>query len=70
MSFYLQKSLRESLKTPELMITDFAKFENPGQLHIAFQALHEYEKNGSLPKPRSKVSILQAGNIIHFKKYR
>ena len=39
---------------PEHIITDFAKFERPGQLHIAYQALHEYaKKNGSLPKPRN-----------------
>jgi ubiquitin-activating enzyme E1 len=49
------KSLRESLDAPEQLITDFAKFDRPGQLHIAFQALHEYaKKNKSLPKPRCK----------------
>ena len=34
-----QKSLRDSLNEPELMLTDFAKFDRPGQLHIAFQVL-------------------------------
>ncbi|NP_001171842.1 ubiquitin-like modifier-activating enzyme 1 [Saccoglossus kowalevskii] len=49
------KSLKASLAEPEMMITDFAKFDRPGQLHIGFQALHEYKKkNGCLPKPRSK----------------
>nr|CAB3267419.1 ubiquitin-like modifier-activating enzyme 1 [Phallusia mammillata] len=47
------KSLREQLTSPELMLTDFAKFERPGQLHIAFQALHKFvgEKH-ALPKVR------------------
>ncbi|PIK48009.1 ubiquitin-like modifier-activating enzyme 1 Y-like protein [Apostichopus japonicus] len=46
----------ESLADPEFVITDFAKFERPGQLHIGFQALHKYFKEcGSLPKPRNKV---------------
>lgn len=46
------KSLEESLKEPEFVMTDFAKFDRPGILHIAFQTLHKYEKeNGSAPKP-------------------
>ncbi|XP_071816055.1 ubiquitin-like modifier-activating enzyme 1 isoform X2 [Apostichopus japonicus] len=50
------KTLPESLADPEFVITDFAKFERPGQLHIGFQALHKYFKEcGSLPKPRNKV---------------
>lgn len=49
------KSMKESLEDPEFLITDFAKFDRPGQLHIAFQALHEYLKTkGSLPAPRNK----------------
>ena len=36
------KSLRESLAAPELMVTDFAKFERPATLHAGFQALHEF----------------------------
>ena len=39
-------------------MTDFAKFDRPGQLHIAFQALHKYtEKKGTLPRPRNKASL-------------
>ena len=46
------KPLRESINTPEFLISDFAKFGRPQQLHIAFQALHEYLKNQNrLPKP-------------------
>ncbi|CAH1783923.1 unnamed protein product [Owenia fusiformis] len=49
------KSIKESLAAPEFVMTDFAKWEQPGQLHVGFQALHEYQKkNGSLPKPRCK----------------
>ncbi|XP_070558786.1 ubiquitin-like modifier-activating enzyme 1 [Ptychodera flava] len=49
------KSLRASLAEPDFLITDFAKFDRPGQLHIGFQALHEYiKKNGSPPKPGNK----------------
>lgn len=37
--------------------TDFAKFDHPALLHLAFQALDEYVKaNSSPPRPRNKVS--------------
>ncbi|XP_065172826.1 ubiquitin-like modifier-activating enzyme 1, partial [Atheta coriaria] len=46
------KPLAESIREPEFLITDFAKFEHPAQLHIAFNALHKYqEKFNRLPKP-------------------
>ena len=46
------KSLEESLKEPEFLITDFAKFDRPAIYHIAFQALHQFVKdNGAKPKP-------------------
>lgn len=49
------KSLRESLKSPEFLISDFAKFDRPHQLHIAFQALDEFvRRNGCLPKSWDK----------------
>lgn len=48
------KSLRESLRAPEFMITDFAKFDRPSTLHAAFQALSEFKaQNGRLPRPRN-----------------
>ncbi|XP_057312702.1 ubiquitin-like modifier-activating enzyme 1 isoform X2 [Hydractinia symbiolongicarpus] len=31
------KSLRESIKQPEFLFTDFAKFDHPSQLHLGFQ---------------------------------
>ncbi|CAL4109432.1 unnamed protein product [Meganyctiphanes norvegica] len=46
------KSMEESLKAPEFLITDFAKFDRPGLLHICFQALGVYEAtHGSSPAP-------------------
>lgn len=48
------KPLKEALQNPEFIVTDFAKFDHPHQLHIAFTALHKYvEQKGSLPKPWS-----------------
>ena len=55
----LQKSIKESMASPEFLFTDFAKFDRPGQLHIAYQALHQYAaKNGQLPKPRNRVCVI------------
>ncbi|KAI8981901.1 ubiquitin-activating emzyme E1 [Mycotypha africana] len=49
------KSLKESLPKPECLVSDFAKFDRPLQLHLAFQALAEFvEKNGRYPKPRNE----------------
>lgn len=47
------KPLKDSLESPEFLISDFSKFDRPSQLHVAFQALHEYQKKfGALPGPR------------------
>jgi len=49
------KSISSSLTEPELMYTDFAKMDRPAQLHIAFQALHQYvTEHKALPKPYCK----------------
>lgn len=47
--------LEEQLKKPELMMSDFAKFDRPAQLHVGFQALHEFANhhNGQLPRPHN-----------------
>uniref|UniRef100_A0A8C1J1N7 E1 ubiquitin-activating enzyme n=1 Tax=Cyprinus carpio TaxID=7962 RepID=A0A8C1J1N7_CYPCA len=56
-SSFNQKSLSSSMAEPEFMVTDFAKFDRPGQLHMGFQALHAFEKKHSrLPKPWSQVN--------------
>lgn len=48
------KSLAEAKKDPSYVITDFAKFETPEQLHVAFDALDEFVAlNGRLPAPWS-----------------
>lgn len=46
------KPLQESEKEPEFLVSDFAKFDHPASLHIAFAALHKYiEQVGQLPRP-------------------
>lgn len=46
----------EQLKKPELMISDYAKFERPQQLHIGIQALHDFagRHKGQLPRPHNE----------------
>jgi len=56
------KSLPEALEEPAelFMLTDFGKFERPGQLHLAFQTMHHFKKeNGRLPKPWSTEDATQ-----------
>ncbi|KAK3709496.1 E1 ubiquitin-activating protein [Vermiconidia calcicola] len=45
----------QQLKKPEIMISDFAKFDRPGQLHVGIQALHSFaEKHGGdFPRPHN-----------------
>ena len=46
--------LPKQLKEPELMISDFAKFDRPQQLHLGIQALHQFKAaKGSLPRPHN-----------------
>ncbi|OCL05995.1 E1 ubiquitin activating enzyme [Glonium stellatum] len=45
--------LGKQLAKPELLISDFAKFERPQQLHIGFQALHAFAENHSGELPRA-----------------
>lgn len=49
------KPMSASLKAPEFLISDYAKFDRPQQLHIGFQALHAFaEQHGRLPKPMNQ----------------
>ncbi|KAH9482413.1 Ubiquitin-activating enzyme E1 1 [Psilocybe cubensis] len=49
------KSLRESLKSPEFFISDFAKFDRPALLHVGFQALSDFAtRHNRLPKARNE----------------
>jgi hypothetical protein len=53
---FAQKPLRESMANPEFVITDWAKFEHPAQMHIGFQFIDAFQaKNGRLPMPYSEV---------------
>ena len=46
------KSLEESLKDPEFLMTDFAKFDRPGILHMAYHTLQDFTiKHEREPKP-------------------
>ncbi|KAF9694349.1 hypothetical protein EKO04_007683 [Ascochyta lentis] len=48
--------LSQQLKKPELMISDFAKFDRPQQLHVGIQALHQFAEshNGEFPRPHNE----------------
>ena len=51
----MQKKFSDSFANPDFIISDFAKFERPAQLHIAFQALDKFcTEKGQLPRPYSK----------------
>ncbi|EMC91794.1 hypothetical protein BAUCODRAFT_79521 [Baudoinia panamericana UAMH 10762] len=60
--------LSVQLKKPDLMMSDFAKFDRPGQLHAGVQALHAFaEKHGHLPRPHSEqdaTEVLQSAKEI------
>lgn len=46
------KDFTASLKEPEFVMSDFAKFDRPAQLHVGFQALHAFQlSKGRLPNP-------------------
>lgn len=46
------KPITTSIKKPEHLISDYAKFDRPDQLHVGFQALHAfYEQFGHFPRP-------------------
>ncbi|KAI9025222.1 ubiquitin-activating emzyme E1 [Phycomyces nitens] len=49
------ESFRSSLNSPEFVISDFAKFDRPIQLHLGFQALYQFAYNKCrLPKPHNE----------------
>lgn len=46
------KSFTPALKDPEFIMSDFAKFDRPQQLHLGFQALHAFQvAKNRLPNP-------------------
>uniref|UniRef100_A0A674PK97 E1 ubiquitin-activating enzyme n=1 Tax=Takifugu rubripes TaxID=31033 RepID=A0A674PK97_TAKRU len=51
----IQKSFSSSMADPEVLMTDFAKFDRPAHLHVGFQAIHAFQKKHShLPTPWSQ----------------
>lgn len=61
------KTLQEALNAPgEFLLSDFAKFERPPLLHIAFQALEAYRaRTGRLPAPNSPADAEELLSIAH-----
>ncbi|KAI4602352.1 hypothetical protein KJ359_009593 [Pestalotiopsis sp. 9143b] len=49
------KTISSAIKDPEFLMSDFAKFDRPQQLHIGFQALHAFSQTkGRLPRPMNE----------------
>jgi len=49
------KPLSLAIKEPEYLISDYAKFDRPAQLHFGFQALHAFaQQHGRLPRPQNE----------------
>ncbi|KAJ6553304.1 hypothetical protein B0H19DRAFT_1377874 [Mycena capillaripes] len=58
------KSLRDSLKSPEFLITDFAKLDRPATLHAGFQALSEFQtQHNRLPRPRNAADAAEVVSL-------
>ncbi|GAV27416.1 hypothetical protein PMKS-000883 [Pichia membranifaciens] len=59
------QNLATQLRTPEYVMSDFAKFDRPPQLHLGFQALHEFqiENNGQLPGPHNEEDATTIVNL-------
>lgn len=55
------QDLKTQLAKPDLLTPDFAKFDRPIQLHLAFQALHQFraDHNGELPRPQNEEDALK-----------
>lgn len=59
------KSLKEALVAPDFVMSDFAKMDRPPQLHLAFQALHAFEKQHSrLPRPWNQDDAAELVNLV------
>lgn len=60
------KSLEESLKSPEYLMSDFAKMERPPQLHIVFQALDLFQnQHNRMPKPWNQEDAEEMVSLTH-----
>ncbi|CAG9980461.1 unnamed protein product [Clonostachys byssicola] len=58
------KNFTTALKEPEFVMSDFAKFDRPQQLHLGFQALHAFQvAKNRLPEPHHEedaIIVLEA----------
>lgn len=53
------KSISAAIKDPEFLVSDFAKFDRPQQLHVGFQALYAFKKtHGRFPRPMNEEDAL------------
>ncbi|KAJ1550505.1 hypothetical protein HK096_006584, partial [Nowakowskiella sp. JEL0078] len=58
-------SLRDSLIKPEFLISDFAKFDRPAQLHLAFQALDAFKvESGRYPRAHNEADAAKIISIV------
>ena len=59
------QSFGAQLKKPEIVMSDFAKFDRPAQLHIGVQALHKFaeQHNGIMPRPHHEADALEVFQI-------
>lgn len=49
------KTISAAMKDPEFVISDFAKFDRPQQLHVGFEALHAFaQTHGRMPRPMNE----------------
>uniref|UniRef100_A0A915EAW6 SUMO-activating enzyme subunit 1 n=1 Tax=Ditylenchus dipsaci TaxID=166011 RepID=A0A915EAW6_9BILA len=59
------KTLGESLKNPDFLVWDFAKFDSPHQMHLLWQALFSFEKKyDRSPNVRSVEDAELLGSIM------
>ncbi|KAL3442440.1 hypothetical protein BJX65DRAFT_312893 [Aspergillus insuetus] len=59
--------LSEQIKKPELLMSDFAKFDRPQQLHIGVQALHRFAEThgGQFPRPHHETDAQEVLKIAN-----
>ncbi|KAH6659041.1 hypothetical protein BKA67DRAFT_4471 [Truncatella angustata] len=49
------KPISAAIKDPEFLVSDFAKFDRPQQLHVGFQALHAFaQAQNRYPRPMNE----------------
>ena len=62
------QSISAAIKEPEFVISDFAKFDRPQQLHFGFQALHGFvQSRGRSPRPLNEedaVAVLDLAKAL------